>query len=108
MNRVPAIVLILSVCAALGTVACGATTGAASPQRSAAAAPTDDPTITARVKTVLINDRTISSTIDVQTSQGVVTLSGKVKSKDEEGKAMELARSVRGVTDVKSKLEIQP
>ena len=107
MNRVPAIVLILSVCAALGTVACGAT-GAASPQRSAAAAPTDDPTITARVKTVLINDRTISSTIDVQTSQGVVTLSGKVKSKDEEGKAMELARSVRGVTDVKSKLEIQP
>jgi osmotically-inducible protein OsmY len=60
------------------------------------------------VKTVLINDRTISSTIDVQTNQGIVTLSGKVKSKDEETKAMELARSVRGVTDVKSKLEIQP
>jgi hyperosmotically inducible periplasmic protein len=107
MKRVPAILLILALVAPLGAIACGAT-GAASPQRSAAAAPTDDPTITARVKTVLINDRTISSTIDVQTNQGVVTLSGKVKSKDEETKAIELARSVRGVTDVKSKLEIQP
>jgi osmotically-inducible protein OsmY len=107
MKRVPAILLILALGAPLGTIACGAT-GAASPQRNAAAAPTDDPTITARVKTVLINDRTISSTIDVQTNQGVVTLSGKVKSKDEETKAIELARAVRGVTDVKSKLEIQP
>jgi osmotically-inducible protein OsmY len=57
---------------------------------------------------VLINDRALSSTIDVQTNQGVVTLSGKVKSKDEESKAIELARTVRGVTDVRSKLEIQP
>ena len=107
MKRVPATLLILALAAPLGAIACGAT-GAASPQRSAAAAPTDDPTITARVKTVLINDRTISSTIDVQTNQGIVTLSGKVKSKDEETKAIELARAVRGVTDVKSKLEIQP
>jgi osmotically-inducible protein OsmY len=107
MKRLPAIPLILALVAPLGTIACGAAV-AASPRQSAAAAPTDDPTITARVKTVLINDRTLSSTIDVQTSQGVVTLSGKVKSKDEESKAIELARAVRGVTDVRSKLEIQP
>jgi osmotically-inducible protein OsmY len=44
----------------------------------------------------------------VQTAQGVVTLSGKVKSKDEETKAIAAARTIRGVTDVKSKLEIQP
>ena len=106
MKRLPAIPLILALAASLGTVACGGTV-ASTPRQSAAAAPTDDPTITARVKTVLINDRTLSSTIDVQTSQGVVTLSGKVKSKDEESKAIELARTVHGVTDVKSKLEIQ-
>ena len=107
MRKHLAVPLILALAAPLGTVACGGTI-ASTPQQSAAAAPSDDPTITARVKTVLINDRTLSSTIDVQTSQGVVTLSGKVKSKDEESKAIELARTVRGVTDVKSKLEIQP
>lgn len=106
MKKHLTILLILGLAAPVGSVACGA--GAVSPRRNAAAAPTDDPTITARVKTVLINGPTISSTIDVQTYQGVVTLSGKVKSKDEEAKAMQLARTIRGVNDVKSKLEIQP
>ena len=107
MRKHLAIPLILALGAPLGIVACGGTI-ASTPRQSAAAAPTDDPTITARVKTVLINDRTLSSTIDVQTNQGVVTLTGKVKSKEEESKAIELARSVHGVSDVKSKLEIQP
>ena len=106
MKRLPVVLLMLALAAPVGSVGCGA--GAMSPKRNAAAAPEDDPTITARVKTVLINDRSISSTIDVQTYQGVVTLRGKEKSKDEEAKAMQLARTVRGVNDVKSKLEIQP
>ena len=107
MKRLPAVSLILVLAVPLGSIACGGTI-ASTPRQSAVAAPTDDPTITARVKTVLINDRTLSSTIDVQTTQGVVTLTGKVKSKDEESKAIELARTIHGVTDVKSKLEIQP
>jgi osmotically-inducible protein OsmY len=45
--------------------------------------------------------------IDAQTSQGVVTLSGKVKTKDDESKAVAAARSIRGVTDVKSSLQIE-
>jgi hyperosmotically inducible protein len=106
MKKPQAILLILALVGPLGSAACGA--GAVSPKRNAATAPADDPTITARVKTVLINDPAISSTIDVQTYQGVVTLTGKVKTKDEEAKAMQLARTIRGVTDVKSKLEIQP
>jgi osmotically-inducible protein OsmY len=106
MKKLPAILLILGLLAPLASVACGG--GAISPRRNTAAAPPDDLTITTRVKTVLINDPAISSTIDVQTFQGVVTLSGKVKSKDEESKAIAAARSIRGVTDVKSKLEIQP
>jgi len=106
MKKLQTILLILALVAPLGSVACGA--GAMSPKRNAAAAPPDDPTITTRVKTALINDPGISATIDVQTFQGVVTLSGKVKSKDEETKAVALARTVKGVTDVKSKMEIQP
>ena len=106
MKKVHAILLILALFVPLGSVACGG--GAISPRRNAATAPPDDLTITTRVKTALINEPAISATIDVQTFQGVVTLSGKVKSKDEESKAVAVARSIRGVNDVKSKLEIQP
>jgi osmotically-inducible protein OsmY len=67
----------------------------------------DDATITTRVKTSFINDPDIGGLrIDVDTFKGVVTLSGRVKSKAEEQKAVALARQVRGVTDVKSTLQI--
>lgn len=68
----------------------------------------DDLTITASVKTALLNEPTITAPrIDVDTKQGVVTLSGRVASKQEELKAIQLARSVGGVVDVKSTLQIQ-
>jgi osmotically-inducible protein OsmY len=46
--------------------------------------------------------------IDVDTFKGVVTLSGRVKTKAEEEKAIELARTIKGVVDVKSTLTIGP
>ena len=65
--------------------------------------------ITVRVKTAFINDPVVGAArIDVETFKGVVTLSGRVKSKDEETKALDLARTIKGVTDVKSTLQIQP
>ena len=68
----------------------------------------DDATITTRVKTAFINDPAVGALkIDVDTFRGVVTLSGAVKSKDEEAKAIALARSINGVTDVKSTLQVQ-
>jgi osmotically-inducible protein OsmY len=68
----------------------------------------DDATITTRVKTALLNDPVIDATkIDVDTSAGVVTLTGVVKSKEEETKAIELTRRVSGVRDVKSLLKSQ-
>lgn len=69
----------------------------------------DDATITTRVKTSLLNDPVVGGLrIDVDTFKGVVTLSGRVKSKDEETTAMGLARKIGGVSDVKSTLTIQP
>src|SRR4051812_19618558 len=69
----------------------------------------DDATITTRVKTMFVNDPSIvMARIDVETFKGIVTLSGRVKTKQEEQKAIELARKVRGVTDVKSTLQIEP
>ena len=69
----------------------------------------DDATITTRVKTSLLNDPDVGGMrIDVDTFKGVVTLSGRVKTKEEEAKAMTLARKIGGVSDVKSALQIQP
>lgn len=79
---------------------------AGSPARRTVA---DDLTITANVKTALLNEPSITAPrIDVATAQGVVTLSGRVASKQEEEKAIQLARSIAGVVDVKSTLQIQP
>jgi hyperosmotically inducible protein len=65
----------------------------------------DDATITARVKTVLLNDPQVGATkIEVSTAAGIVTLSGSVKSKTDEARAIQIARTVTGVRDVKSTL----
>lgn len=67
----------------------------------------DDATITTRVKTAFINDKEVGALrIDVDTFKGVVTLSGQVKSKAEEARAISLAKSIRGVVDVKSTLQV--
>jgi hyperosmotically inducible protein len=86
------------------TASVGACAQAARVQSSGAP---DDASITARVKTVLLNDTQVAATkIDVVANQGVVTLSGFVKSKADETRAIELARSVQGVRDVHSQLQV--
>src|SRR5262245_53415348 len=68
----------------------------------------DDATITTRVKTALLNDPQVSGLrIDVDTVKGVVTMSGIVKSPAEEQRAVQIARGVPGVNDVKSTLQVQ-
>lgn len=69
----------------------------------------DDATITARVKTALLNDPQVAGTrIDVDTNLGVVTMSGVVRSRDEEQRAIQVARGVSGVKDVRSTLQVSP
>src|SRR6188474_1924377 len=102
--------LLLACLASLALPACagGGQTIRATPASSpAGAAAMDDSTITTRVKTVLLNDPQVAATkIDVSTAAGVVTLSGTVKSKADEARAVELARQVTGVRDVKSTLVV--
>ena len=98
-RRLTVLMLALTLLAPLLVAACGKTVGET----------IDDATITTRVKTSLLNDPDVGgSRIDVDTFKGVVTLSGRVKSKDEETKAVAIARKIDGVTDVKSTLQIQP
>jgi osmotically-inducible protein OsmY len=66
-----------------------------------------DASITAAVKMKMADDPLVGAfDIDVDTSEGNVTLNGKVKSKAEADKAVQIARSVDGVKSVKSNLVI--
>ena len=98
-NRFTLWLLAVILAAPLALGACGKTVGDT----------IDDATITTRVKTSLLNDPDVGGLrIDVDTFKGIVTLSGRVKTKEEETKAMTLARKIGGVTDVKSTLTVQP
>jgi osmotically-inducible protein OsmY len=69
----------------------------------------DDATITTRVKTSLLNDPDVGGLrIDVDTFRGVVTLSGRVRTPEEEARAVALARKITGVSEVKSTLQVEP
>jgi hyperosmotically inducible periplasmic protein len=68
----------------------------------------DDATVQTRVKTAILNDPLVGGDqIDVQSENGVVTLSGIIKAPDHEARAAELARKVGGVKDVKTSLKVQ-
>jgi osmotically-inducible protein OsmY len=65
----------------------------------------DDASITMGVKTKFINDEHVDAVdINVDTYDGFVTLNGSVPSKRAEDRAIQIARSVKGVTGVRSKL----
>ena len=63
--------------------------------------------MTAKVKAKLAMDPEVNPfTIDVDTDQGVVTLSGSVPSRKVKAEAEHLAMSVAGVTRVHNRLKI--
>lgn len=74
--------------------------------------PMADTAITAKVKGLylrekLFGDREISVTgIKVETTDGIVYLSGKVDTQEQADNAINLAKSVSGVREVKSALEV--
>ncbi len=69
----------------------------------------DDATLTAKVKTALVeNPGTAARRINVTTYNGVVQLSGFVNSRDEKQEAEQVAQSVSGVRQVRNELEVKP
>ncbi len=93
-----AVLLALALSLPIVSAACGKTVGDT----------INDATITTRVKTALLNEPVLVATgIDVTTTLGIVTLSGTVKSKEDEDRAIRVTRQVPGVKDVRSTLKIQ-
>ncbi len=68
----------------------------------------DDSVITGKVKAALIADPTTKAhQIEVETFQGQVQLSGFVESTEARSRAVEIARNVDGVKDVKNSLQLR-
>ena len=68
----------------------------------------DDSWITSKVKSEMIANKSVKARdITVNTTKGVVTLSGTAATWDESNKAAEIAHGVKGVTSVENDIRIQ-
>ena len=68
----------------------------------------DDSVITTKVKAAIFNEPTLKSAeINVETFKGAVQLSGFVNSQADINKAVEVTRSVSGVTSVKNDMRVK-
>jgi hyperosmotically inducible periplasmic protein len=64
--------------------------------------------ITAKVKADMAADKTVTAMdVHVETQQGIVMLSGFVPTKAEADRAVQLAKGVKGVSDVKSSIQVK-
>ena len=88
-------------------LAASLSTACASARATSRPAATDDSSVSTRVRTMLLNDPQVNGgTINVTATNGVVTLSGRVRSEAERERAVALARQTSGVTDVRSELSV--
>ena len=68
----------------------------------------DDTVITTKVKAAIFDEPTLKSAeINVETFKGTVQLSGFVNSRADINKAVEVARSVKGVKSVKNDMRLK-
>jgi osmotically-inducible protein OsmY len=68
----------------------------------------DDSVITTKTKAAIFNDPSLKSAeINVETFKGAVQLSGFVSSQADINKALELTRSVNGVTSIKNDMRLK-
>jgi hyperosmotically inducible protein len=71
--------------------------------------PLTDDSVYDQVRIRLANDREIGgNAIDVKVTEGVVELSGKVKTEAQKARAEKIAKKVKGVKSVVNKLAISP
>jgi osmotically-inducible protein OsmY len=97
--------LVLFLLAALATLAAAC---AATPTQESTGGYVDDSTITAKIKTNLLQDDKVSATdVHVKTYKGVVDLSGFVNSESEISEAGLVAGQVSGVTAVHNNLIVK-
>lgn len=88
---------------AVTAVGCSST-----PERASAGEYIDDAVITTKVKAAFANDPNVKATeVNVETFKGDVQLSGFVADPRDAQRAVEIARSVKGVTSVKNDIRVK-
>lgn len=98
MKQLKFIAAIFMAFALLSAAGCAST-----PKQEGTGEYVDDTVITTKVKAAILNEPTLKSAeINVETFKGSVQLSGFVSSQADMNKAVEVARSVKGVHSVKS------
>ncbi|MEK6707828.1 MAG: BON domain-containing protein [Pseudomonadota bacterium] len=81
--------------------------GASTPKQEQSAESVDDTVITAKVKEAILNEPSLrTEKISVETSQGTVQLNGFVSTFFARDKAIEIARSIKGVIAVKDEMRL--
>lgn len=101
MHNISRIILAFAVTLMLAACASG-------PNETSTGEYIDDTVLTSRVKSALLNDPAVSGlSVNVETFKGTVQLSGFVKSVTERNRAVQLAREVTGVKQVKNDILIR-
>ena len=101
LKRLSAVFIVASMVSVLG---CAATQS--KPQSTGAYM--GDAWVTTQVKTGILNEPSLKVTqINVETYEGVVQLSGFVDNAASQAKAVEIAKSVKGVTSVKNDMRLR-
>jgi hyperosmotically inducible protein len=98
----------MRLCAALSAIVVATACGGGGRPVQVQPQAVEDAQVGVRVKTALVNDPQLGPrVIEVRVSRGLVILSGQVNSADEAARAIDLARAVPGVTDVRSQLVVR-
>jgi osmotically-inducible protein OsmY len=102
MNR-PFAMLMVAAALGFGVIACTST-----PSQPSTGQAIDDGVVTAKVKAKLVGDPvTKAHQINVETFKGTVQLSGFVETSQARNRAIQLAKDVDGVKQVKDELEVR-
>jgi osmotically-inducible protein OsmY len=110
MFKRTSIVILTSILSTGALVGCSTTEDQGTVERTAANAGrvVDDSVITGKVKAALVADPTTKAhQIEVETFQGNVQLSGFVDSSESRSRAVEIAKNIDGVKDVKNSLQLR-
>ena len=95
--------ILLSACVAFAVIGCASTS-----TKESTGEYIDDSTITAKVKARFVKDPDVkASQVNVETFKGVVQLSGFVDRPEQADRAVEIARGVQGVKEVKNSIVVK-
>jgi hyperosmotically inducible periplasmic protein len=81
---------------------------ASTPRQESFGEGVDDTVITTKVKALYVEDKAVSALgVNVETFKGTVQLSGFANDQNEINRAVEIARSVKGVSSVKNDIRLK-